>query len=228
MRIGIIGAGRMAQSIGWLAVQAGHDVMLSNSRGPHTLDEPSRRIGCVAGTAYDAAEFGNVVCIAIHLQDYQTVPKAPLVGKTVLNPQNYFPHLGRIAELDCGELTTAELLARHLPESRTVKALNAILAEDLIPDARPAGAEDRRALPIAGDDLKAKSIASRFLDQIGYDTVDAGLLTEGWRFERCRPVYCRPLGTRALQEMLLGTTPDSKVPEGHWYAYRSHQARHQQ
>ncbi len=221
MRIGIIGAGRMAQSGGWLATQAGHEVMLSNSRGPASIRDLSQRIRCTAGTVYEAAEFGEVIFVAIYLQDYHAVPKAPLVEKTVINPQNYFPHLGRIAELDRGELTTAEFLARYLPGSRTVKALNSILVEDLIPDARPASAANRRALPIAGDDMEAKSTVSCFLDQIGYDTVDAGTLSEGWRFERCRPVYCRPLGKRELQEMLLATTPDSMVPEGHWYAYRA-------
>lgn len=221
MRIGIIGAGRMAQSVGRLATQAGHDVMLSNSRGPASIRESSQRIGCTAGSVYEAAEFGEVIFVAIHLQDYHAVPKAPLVEKTVLNPQNYFPHLGRIAELDRGELTTAELLARYLPESRTVKALNTILVEDIIPDARSASAANRRALPIAGDDMDAKATVSCFLDQIGYDTVDAGTLAEGWRFERRRPVYCRPLSKPALQEMLRATRPDSMVPEGHWHTYRA-------
>lgn len=149
------------------------------------------------------------------------MPKAPLVGKTVINPQNYFPYLGRIAELDHGEVTTAEILARHLPESQVVKALNSILVGDLISDARSTGDPERRALPIAGNDCTAKAIASRFLDQIGYDTVDAGPLAEGWRFERRRPVYCRPLKKSALREMLLATTQDAMVPEGHWYSHRS-------
>jgi len=221
MRIGIIGAGRMAQSLGCLAVRVGHAVMLSNTRGPQTLRDLSRTIGSAAGTVYEAAEFGEVVFVAIYLQDYRTVPRAPLVGKTVLNPQNYFPHLGRIAVLDRGELTTAELLAEHLPESRTVKALNSILAEDLVPDAQPAGTPNRRALPIASDSPAAKSTVTGLLDQIGYDTVDAGPLTEGWRFERRRPVYCRALTKDALREMLRSTTPDSRVPEGHWNAYRA-------
>lgn len=221
MHIGIIGAGRMAQSVGWLATQAGHEVMLSNSRGPASIRDLSQRIGCAAGTVYEAAKFGEVIFVAIYLQDNHAVPKSPLVGKTVINPQNYFPHLGRIEELDRGALTTAELLARHLPESRTVKALNAILVEDLISDGRPTSTAHRRALPIAGDDMDAKSTVSCFLDQIGFDTVDAGPLAEGWRFERCRPVYCRPLGKGELQKMLIATTPDSRVPEGNWLAYRT-------
>lgn len=60
MRIGVIGAGRMAQAIGWLAVRAGHEVMLSNSRRPNTLRETNQKIGSVAGTVTGAAEFGEV------------------------------------------------------------------------------------------------------------------------------------------------------------------------
>jgi len=73
-----------------------------------------------------------------------------------------------------------------------VKTLNSILVEDIVPDARPIGAADRRAFPVAGNDLGARKTAIEFLDHIGYDAVDAGMLAEGWRFERRRPAYCYP------------------------------------
>lgn len=81
MRIGIIGAGRMAQSVGWLTAQAGHEVMLSNSRGPASIRDLSQRIGCTAGTVHEAAEFGEVIFVAIFLQDYHVVPKPPWLRK---------------------------------------------------------------------------------------------------------------------------------------------------
>lgn len=220
MKIGIIGAGRMAQSIGGLAVRAGHEVMLSNSRGPDSLHAISRTIGSLAGTVEEAAEFGELIIIAIYVQAFRIVPQTPIIGKTILNPQNYFPQLGRVEELERGEITTAELLARHLVKSRVVKVLNSILVEDVIPDARPSDAPDRRAIPMAGDDSDAKAATSRFLDQIGYDAVDAGVLYEGWRFERRRPVYCQSLSKSELQAKLLTTAWDDWVPEGHWYAQR--------
>lgn len=83
-------------------------------------------------------------------------------------------------------------------------------------DARPSGAPDRRALPIVGDNDKAKKTSIEFLDQIGYDAVDVGPLSEGWRFERRRPVYCVSLNTSMLTQMLMATTHDAIMPEGHW------------
>lgn len=130
--------------------------MLSNSRGPESIRELAQSIGCNAGTAPEAAEFGDMIFVAIFLQDYQAVPRTPLAGKIVLNLQNYFPHLGQIEELDREIVTTAELLARHLPESRTVKVLNSMLVQD----SRPAGSVGRRTIPIAGDDVKAKEVVS--------------------------------------------------------------------
>jgi len=220
MKIGIIGAGRMAQAVGRLAVKAGHQVMMSNSRGSESIFDLGEALGCSVGSIDEAAAFGEVVFAAIPLQAYHAIPVEPLFGKVVLNPQNYFPHFGRIPELERGELTTAELLARHLPQSRIVKVLNSILVEEVVPDARPAGAPDRRALPIAGDDKDAKEIVIRLLDQIGYDTVDAGPLAEGWRFERRKPVYCVPLNKSMLEQMLSTTTRAALMPEGHWRYHR--------
>lgn len=166
MNIGIIGAGHMAQAVGWLAVKAGHRVMMSNSRGPHTLAGLRDAMGCETGSVADAAEFGDITFAAIPLQAWRSIPAEPLEGKVVLNPQNYFPQFGRVPELERGQLTTAELLTRHLPKSHVVKTLNSILVEDIVPDARPAGEADRRALPVAGNDLSARKPPSSFLTRL--------------------------------------------------------------
>lgn len=99
MKIGIIGAGHMAQAVGWLAANAGHQVMMSNSRGPESILDLREALGCHVGSIDEAAAFGEVVFAAIPLQAYRAMPVASLVGKVVLNPQNYFPHFGHIPEL---------------------------------------------------------------------------------------------------------------------------------
>ena len=63
------------------------------------------------------------------------------------------------------------------------------MAADLTTSGSPAGTDDRRALPIAGDDAAAKATVTTLLDEFGFDAVDAGPLAEGWRFERDRPAY---------------------------------------
>lgn len=211
MKIGIIGAGFVGRAIGKLAVGAGHEVMLSNSRGPQTLFSLRYAIGCEVGTVEEAAAFGDVVVVAIPLSAIGTLPVAALAGKVVIDTDNYYwERDGRIGELDRQETTTSELLARHLPTSRIVKAFNAIPMNDLESDGRPAGASDRRALPIAGDDAGAKAIAAAWLDAFGFDVVDVGALAEGWRFERDRPAYCVPLGRVDLERTLASTTREDR------------------
>ena len=82
-----------------------------------------------------------------------------------------------------------ELLQAHLPTSRVVKAFNHIYAAALTTDGQPAGTKNRRALAIAGDDREAKATVTGLLDRFGFDTVDAGSLKEGWRFQRDTPGY---------------------------------------
>lgn len=210
MKIGIIGAGFVGRTVGKAAVAAGHEVMLSNSRGPQTLFSLRYAVGCAVGTVDEAAAFGEVVVVAVPLSAIATLPAAALAGKVVIDAGNYYwERDGRIAALDRQETTTSELLARHLPASRVVKAFNAIPMPDLETGGRPAGAPDRRALPIAGDDAEGKAIAAAWLDAFGFDVVDAGPLAEGWRFERDRPAYCVPLSRAELEETLARTTRDA-------------------
>ena len=192
MVIGLIGAGNIGSQVARLAVAAGHEVIVSNSRGPETLTELVAELGerARAGTAHDAAEGGEVVVVTIPLKHYRSVPVDPLAGKIVIDTNNYSPGRdGRIAQLDDESITTSELLQAHLPGSRVVKAFNHIYAAELTTDGRPAWTDNRRGLVIAGDDAGAKETVTMLLDQFGFDTVDAGPLSEGWRIQRDTPGY---------------------------------------
>ena len=190
--IGLIGAGHIGSQVARLAVSHGYDVVISNSRGPDTLSELVKELGprARAGTVDAAATAGDIVVVTIPLKNYRQVPVAPLAGKVVIDTNNYYPQRdGHIAELDDESTTTAELLQRHLPTSKVVKAFNHIYAAQLTTDGRPAGTPNRRALVIAGDDAGAKSVVTRLLDEFGFDTVDVGPLKEGWRIQRDTPGY---------------------------------------
>lgn len=189
---GFIGSGNIGSTVARLAVAAGHDVVMSNSRGPETLTDLVAELGDAAraGTAEEAAEAGDVVVVTIPLKARDEVPVAPLAGKVVLDTMNYYPERdGHVAELDDESTTTSELLQAQLPASRVVKVFNNIYFEHLASQARPAGAEDRSALAIAGDDADAKATVTRLLDEIGYDTLDLGPLAEGWRTQRDTAAY---------------------------------------
>ena len=180
--IGLIGAGHIGAQLARLAVSHGHDVVISNSRGPETLTALVSELGSKAraATVVDAARAGEIVVVTIPLKHYKTVPVEPLAGKIVIDTNNYYPQRdGQIPELDNESTTTAELLQAHLPASKVVKAFNHIYAAQLTTDGKPAGTPNRRALVIAGDDPSAKATVTRLLDEFGFDTVDAGPLEGG-------------------------------------------------
>jgi predicted dinucleotide-binding enzyme len=195
--IGLIGAGNIGSTVARLALAAGHEVVLSNSRGPETLADLVAELGAGAraATAEDAARDGDIVVVTVPLKNYREVPVEPLRGKVVIDTDNYYPDRdGRIGELDEETTTTSELLQAHLPESRVVKGFNNIFFTHLAVLARPSGDPERSTLPIAGDDDEAKRVVSEFFDSIGYDTLDAGPLAEGWRFQRDTAAYVAPYG----------------------------------
>ncbi|WP_433760001.1 NADPH-dependent F420 reductase [Nocardia sp. CA-135398] len=193
--LGLIGSGNIGGTLARLAVAAGLDVVVSNSRGPETLAELVAELGprARAGTAVEAAAAGDIGVVTVPLKNYRQVPVEPLAGKVVIDTNNYYPDRdGTFAELEDGTSTSSELLQRHLPSSKVVKAFNNIFYPHLAALARPSGAPDRSALPIAGDDIDAKKAAAELLDTLGYDIVDAGPLTESWRSQVNTPVYGDP------------------------------------
>lgn len=204
--IGIIGAGHIGSQVARLAVRSGYDVVISNSRGPETLSELIQELGpkARAATSEAVAAAGEIVVVSVPLRNYRAIPVAPLAGKIVLDTNNYYPGRdGQIPELDNESTTTAELLQAHLPTSKVVKAFNHIYAAELTTHGLPAGAANRRALVIAGDDDEAKVIVTKLLDQFGFDTVDAGPLKEGWRIQRDTPGYGPRRNAEELRRDLL-------------------------
>jgi predicted dinucleotide-binding enzyme len=190
--IGLIGSGHIGSTVARLAVDAGHDVVLSNSRGPETLSDLVEELGphARAATAVEAAAAGDIVVVTIPLKAYREVPVEPLRGKVVIDTNNYYPQRdGHVAELDDESTTVSELLQAHLPESHVVKSFNNIYWELLYSLARPSGSPERSVLAIAGDDDAAKSTVTTFLDEIGYDAYDVGPLSEGWRYQRDTAAY---------------------------------------
>ena len=190
--IGLIGAGHIGSQIARLAVANGYNVVISNSRGPETLSQLVAELGpkARAATVLESARAGDMVVVTIPLKDYRSVPVEPLAGKIVIDTNNYYPDRdGHIPELDNESTTTSELLQKHLPASKVVKAFNHIYAAELTTHGQPAGTKNRRALVIAGDDQGAKATVTHLLDQFGFDTVDAGPLKEGWRIQRDTPGY---------------------------------------
>jgi 8-hydroxy-5-deazaflavin:NADPH oxidoreductase len=206
MRIGIIGAGHIGSTLARLFVDAGHEVAISNSRGPQTLSSLVEELrGQVqAMTAPDAMRFGDVVVVSVPFGRYREVPTEGVSGKVVVDTNNYYPRRdGHFNELDSDRTTSSELLQEHLRGVRVVKAFNAINWIRLRDDGRPAGDPERLGVPISGDDAEATRTVAELIDQIGFDPVDAGTLSEGGRKHQTgAPAFTQGLPTPELRARL--------------------------
>jgi predicted dinucleotide-binding enzyme len=202
--IAVIGTGRVGTGFAQAALAAGHGVVLVNARGPESLADVVSTLGdrASADTAVGAAERADLVLLAVPLHAYGDLPPAALNDRIVIDAGNYYTDWsGHIAELDDESTTTSERLQALFPSARVVKAFNSIYAEEMARDARPGGTP-LRALPVASDDVEAKQVVVRLITSIGYDVVDAGPLTEGWRFQRGTPAYVVPLTRDELTDAL--------------------------
>jgi predicted dinucleotide-binding enzyme len=196
--VGFIGSGSMGGTVAALTAEAGYDVVLSNSRGPQTLTGQVDGLGprARAATPAEAAAAGDLVVVSLPPRAFAAVPAEPLAGKPVLDTSNYIPvRDGLMPELYDVPLTSSEVLQRRLGAAHVVKVFNNITSWHLRRLARVAGAPDRSALPIAGDDPITKAAVTGLLDAIGFDSVDAGTLASGGRrFEYGTPAFLAPYG----------------------------------
>ncbi len=193
MKIGIIGSGNIGGTLTKRLRKLGHEVFVANSRGPASLAGLARETGAKAVTAAEAARSAEVVIVTIPEKNIPDLPKDLFAEVpetvTVVDTGNYYPQQrdGRIDEIERG-LPESRWVERQLGRP-VIKAFNNIHAEHLMELGRPAGAPGRIALPISGDDARAKQVVMSLVDQLGFDPVDAGGLDESWRQQPATPVY---------------------------------------
>lgn len=203
MKIGIIGTGQIGGTLARRFTALGHEVSIANSRGPETLAAMAKETGAKAVMAKDAARAGEVVVVTIPEGRVPQLPKDLFVGVSdnvvVIDTGNYYPRQrdGRIAEIEAG-LPESRWVERQLGRA-VVKAFNNIYAKHLLELGRPAGASNRIALPVAGDDQRAKAIVMSLVDELGFDPVDAGFLDESWRQQPGTPVYAADLDAKGVR-----------------------------
>ncbi|HET9126081.1 MAG TPA: NAD(P)-binding domain-containing protein [Solirubrobacteraceae bacterium] len=207
MNIGIIGAGNIGSALAYRLVELGHDVVISNSRGPETLGEVVADTGATAVSAWDAARGRDLVVITIPECRVPDLPRDLFEGVpedvVVIDTNNYYPRErdGRIDAIEQGT-TETRWVAQQVGRPGTVKAFNNIQAARLRHGGHPAGDPQRIALPYAGDDADAKAAAAALIDALGFDPVDAGSLDDSWRQQPGTPCYGADLGANDLRAAL--------------------------
>jgi hypothetical protein len=88
-----------------------------------------------------------------------------------------------------------------------VKAFNTIPARQLMERGLPPGSPGRIAIPVAGDDPRAREAVLSLVESLGFDGVDAGRLEESWRQQPGTPVYGAGLGAEAARRALAEARP---------------------
>jgi predicted dinucleotide-binding enzyme len=205
VKIGIIGAGHIGGTAARRFVGAGHEIALSNSRGPGSLATLVTSIGrnVRAETPEGAAKFGEVILLAIPWRKLDELPSSDLfAGKIVIDAMNPYSAVGRV--MDLGDQTSSEEVAKRMPKGRLVKAFNTIYWKALDTGSRPsAPLDDRLAIFLAGDDPQAKAVVSKLIEEIGFAPIDTGSLREGGRRqEPGSPTYGRPMTAREARNIL--------------------------
>ncbi|MGA2434331.1 MAG: NAD(P)-binding domain-containing protein, partial [Bryobacteraceae bacterium] len=212
MKIGIIGAGQIGGTLTRRLTALGHEVFVANSRGPSTLAELAKESGAKAVTAAEAARTCDVVVVTIPEAKIRDLPNDLFAGVekdvVVVDTGNYYPRErdGRINEIEDG-MTESRWVEQRLGRP-VVKAFNNIYAKHLMELGRPAGSRERFALPVAGDDDRAKGIVLGLVNELGFDGVDAGGLDQSWRQQPGTPVYATDLDADGVRRALAEASSD--------------------
>jgi 8-hydroxy-5-deazaflavin:NADPH oxidoreductase len=214
MRIGIIGAGQIGGTLARRLTALGHEVSIANSRGPASLASLAKETGVKPVTVEEAARAGDVVIVTIPMRNITRLPSGLFDGVpedvVVVDTGNYYPQQrdGRIDPIERG--TTESRWVSDQLGRPVVKAFNNIYAKHLLERGKPKGAAGRIALPVAGDDKRAKDVVIRLLDQLGFDGVDAGTLDESWRQQPATPVYGTDHDVEGVRKALAEVKPERK------------------
>jgi 8-hydroxy-5-deazaflavin:NADPH oxidoreductase len=204
--IGVIGAGSLGETLARQLAGLGYAVSISNSRGPESLAALAAEIGAQPVSATEAARASAIVIVSIPSKAVTDLPRQLFAGVPdsviVVDTGNYHPELrdGRIDAIDCG-MPDSEWVAQQLGRP-VIKAFNNIFASSLRTKGTPAGTPGRIALSVAGGRPEAKATVLNVVEELGFDSVDAGGLDGSWRQQPGAPAYCRDLEAAALRRAL--------------------------
>src|SRR6202008_4031566 len=214
MNIGIIGTGQIGEVIIRKLRGVGYPVKMANSRSPESLKDLAADTGAIPVSVEEVVQDVDILFLVLPQKAFPVLPKG-LLNKAkketiVIDVGNYYSWRdGRIDEIESG-LTSSAWVEKQIGRP-VVKVLNSIVYKALAEAGRPTGSRDRVALPISGDNPKAKEIVAQLIDRIGFDSVDAGTIAESWRQQPGSPAYCINPTKEELQQRLKNVDRSSLI-----------------
>ena len=186
MRIGIIGAGNAARTIARHTLVNGHQVVISNSRGPDTLADVVAELGdgAEAGTRDDVLKT-DLVILSVNWPDVQKAVEGLIWDGQILidatnahvdTPPDFSAEGITRSRAALGDRTSSEIVSELVPGARLVKSISNIPME-WIKDFSPN--KPRTVLFTSGDDQEAKRVVIELLDGFGFKAIDLGSLARG-------------------------------------------------
>jgi predicted dinucleotide-binding enzyme len=186
LRLGIVGAGKLATTLARAAVAAGYDVAISAS-GPAediALTVDVLAPGARAVSTAEVVRHAGIIVLAVPTHRFRELPRDLFDGKVLVDAMNHWePVDGDDPELTSAPGGTSTVVQRRFPKARVVKSLNQLGYHELDEHRRPRGSPDRVAVAAAGEDRLAVRTVMRLVDRLGFDPVDAGPLENGRRLE---------------------------------------------
>jgi len=214
MKIGIIGAGNIGTALTRHFARLGHEVVVANSRGPASLTDLANETGAKPVPVAEVPRGRDLVVVTIpegHIPDLPPgLFKDAAANLIIIDTGNYYPRHrdGKIEGIENG-LLESRWVEQQLGHP-VIKVFNNIYAEHLATHGKPAGTPGRIALPVSGDDPKAKEVVMGLVNDMGFDPVDVGGLDESWRHQPGTPVYAADLDAAGVRRALAAATPGRK------------------
>lgn len=212
MHIGIIGAGHIGGTLTRRLRELGHEVRVSNSRAPETLAELAAETGATPVWAPDTATDADLVIVSIPQKNVPDladgIVDARKPGAPVIETNNYYPQQrdGEITAIEDGQVESA-WVAEQIG-APVYKVFNGIFWKHLLERGTPSGTPNRIALPVAGEDGAGRELVHQIVDELGFNPVDAGPISESWRQQPGTPVYGKDFDAAATRTALAEAKPE--------------------